>query len=98
MFYKLKSDYMLRGWKLLPTGVINRRTRQFKFLSRKKFDVLNMCTGLLDSENFLFNDEQRKIMEELRAEGYVEANDTSSPLEDGQAYKTIALCIMLIGR
>ena len=87
MFYKLKSDYMLRGWKLLPTGVINRRTRQFKFLSRKKFDVLNMCTGLLDSENFLFNDEQRKIMEELRAEGYVEANDTSSPLEDGQAYK-----------
>ena len=87
MFYKLKSDYMLRGWQLLPTGVINRRTRKFKFLSRKKFDVLNMCTGLLDSENFLFNDEQRKIMEELRAEGYVEANDKPSTLEDGQAYK-----------
>ena len=21
MYYKLKKDYMLRGWKLLPTGV-----------------------------------------------------------------------------
>ena len=81
MFYKLKSNYMLRGWKFLPTGVINRRTRDFKFLSAKKFAVLKMCTGLLDSESILFDDEQRKIMEELRADGYVEANETPSPLE-----------------
>ena len=87
MFYKLKSNYMLRGWKFLPTGVINRRTRDFKFLSAKKFAVLKMCTGLLDSESILFDDEQRKIMEELRADGYVEANETPSPLEDVQEYK-----------
>ena len=87
MFYKLKRDYMLRGWKLLPTGVINRKTREFKFLPGKKFAVLKMCTGLLDSESVLFDDEQRKIMEELRTEGYVEANETPSPLEDGQDYK-----------
>lgn len=87
MYYKLKPKYMLRGWKLLPTGVINRKTRNFKFLSGKKFGVLKMCTGLLDSESFLFTDEQRKIMEELRTESYVEANETPSPLEDGQAYK-----------
>ena len=87
MFYKLKSDYMLRGWKLLPTGVINRETRQFKFLSGKKFGILKMCNGLLDSESLFFDDEQRKIMEELRAEGYVEANDKPSTLEDVQEYK-----------
>ena len=66
MFYKLKSDYMLRGWKLLPTGVINRETRQFKFLSGKKFGILKMCNGLLDSESLFFDDEQRKIMEARR--------------------------------
>ena len=87
MFYKLKSNYMLRGWKFLPTGVINRETRKFKFLSRKKFGVLEMCTGLLDSESLLFDDEQRKIMEAFRADGYLEANDTPSPLEDVQKYK-----------
>ena len=87
MFYKLKRDYMLRGWKLLPTGVINRNTRQFKFLSRKKFDVLNMCNGLLDSDSMLFDDDQRKILDELHADGYIEAKDTPSPLEDGQAYR-----------
>lgn len=87
MFYKLKSEYMLRGWKLLPTGVINRETRQFKFLSGKKFAVLKLCNGLWDSDSMLFDDDQRKIMEELRADGYVEANDTPSPLEDIQEYK-----------
>ena len=83
MFYKLKSDYMLRGWKLLPTGVINRETREYNFLPGKKFAVLKLCNGLFDSDSILFDDDQRKIMEELRAEGYVEANDTPSPLEDG---------------
>ena len=87
MFYKLKEEYMLRGWKFLPTGVINRNTRRFKFLSGKKFGVLEMCTGLLDSDSVLFSDEQRKIMEELRAEGYVEANENSSPINDVQKYK-----------
>lgn len=87
MFYKLKREYMLRGWKFLPTGVINRATRQFKFLSSKKFAVLKMCTGLLDSESIIFDEDQRKIMEELRKDGYVEANDTPTPLEDVQNYK-----------
>lgn len=87
MYYKLKSDYMLRGWKLLPTGVINRETRGYKFLSGKKFTVLKLCNGLWDSDSMLFDDDQRKIMEELRADGYVEANDTPSPLEDVQEYK-----------
>ena len=87
MFYKLKNDYMLRGWKLLPTGVINRETRDYDFLSGKKFAVLKLCNGLFDSESVLFDDEQRKIMEELRADGYVEANDTPSTLEPVQEYK-----------
>ena len=83
MYYKLKSDYMLRGWKLLPTGVINRETRQVKFLSGKKFAVLKLCNG----QNEIFDDEQRKIMEELLSEGFIEANDTPSPLESVQEYK-----------
>ena len=83
VYYKLKSDYMLRGWKLLPTGVINRETRKHQFLPTKKFAVLKLCKG----QNKIFDDEQRKILEELRAEGYVEANDTPSPLEDVQEYK-----------
>ncbi|MBR4153343.1 MAG: radical SAM protein [Selenomonadaceae bacterium] len=87
MFYKLKKDYVLRGWKLLPTGVINRETREYKFLPKKIFSVLKLCDGQIDSESELFDDDQRKIMEELRAEGYVEANETPSLIEDGQAYK-----------
>ena len=83
MFYKLKSDYMLRGWKLLPTGVINRDTRDYKFLPMKKFSVLKLCNG----QNEIFDDDQRKIIEELLSEGYIEANDTPSPLEGVQEYK-----------
>ena len=87
MFYKLKSEYMLRGWKLLPTGVIHRNTRNFKFLSEEKFDILKLCDGQNDSESAIFNDNHRKIMEELHSVGYIEANETPSPLEDIQKYK-----------
>lgn len=87
MFYRLKSEFMLRGWKLLPTGVINRKTRDFKFLPENKFAVLKLCNGLLNSESVLFNDEQRKIMKELHADGYVDEKSEISPLEDVQAYK-----------
>jgi len=78
---------MLRGWKLLPTGVINRDTGEFNFLPVKKFAVLKFCNGQFDSESLFFSDEQRQIMEELRAEGYVDAGNNSSTLEDGQEYK-----------
>ena len=87
MYYKLKRDYMLRGWKLLPTGVINRETRDFKFLPLEKYKVLILCNGQNDSESAIFNDEQRKIMEDLRADGYVEINEMPSPLEYVQEYK-----------
>ena len=83
MFYRLKNDYMLRGWKLLPTGVINRDTRAYKFLPIKKFSVLKLCNG----QNEIFDDEQRKIIEELLSEGFIEEKNTPSPLEDVQKYK-----------
>lgn len=87
MFYRLKNEYMLRGWKLLPTGVVNRENRKFKFLPTKKYNVLKLCNGKADSEGSLFDEEQRKILEELIADGYVEAKEKISPLESIQEYK-----------
>ena len=83
MYYKLKRDYMLRGWKLLPTGVINRETRDYNFLLLKKFSVLKLCDG----QNEIFDDDQRKIIEELISEGFIEEKNNPSPLEDVQKYK-----------
>lgn len=85
MFYRLKSEYMLRGWKLLPTGVVNRENRKVKFLSSKKYKVLKLCNG--KSESGLFDEAQRKIIEEFIADGYVEAKEEISPLEAVQEYK-----------
>ena len=87
MYYRLKNDYMLRGWKFLPTGVINRDTRDFEFLSEEKFDVLKLCDGQNDSESAIFDDNQRKIIAELHSDGYIEANETPLTLENVQKYK-----------
>ncbi len=87
MYYRLKSDYMLRGWKFLQTGVINRDTKEYKFFSEEKFAVLKLCDGQNDSESAIFDDKQRKIIEELQSEGYIEAKKEISPLEDVQKYK-----------
>ena len=87
MYYRLKSDYMLRGWKFLPTGVINRDTREYKFLPKEKFSVLKLCDGQNNSDSAIFDDKQRKVIEEFIADGYVEAKEEISPLEDVQKYK-----------
>ena len=67
MFYRLKSEYMLRGWKLLPTGVVNRADRKVKFLPSKKFNVLKLCNGKSASDSF--DEAQRKIIDEFIADG-----------------------------
>lgn len=85
MFYRLKSEYMLRGWKLLPTGVVNRADRKVKFLPSKKFNVLKLCNGKSASDSF--DEAQRKIIDEFIADGYVEVTDKISPLEAVQEYK-----------
>ena len=85
MFYRLKSEYMLRGWKLLHTGVVNREDRKVKFLPSKKYNVLKLCDGKSASD--LFDEAQRKIIDEFIADGYVEVTDKISPLEAVQEYK-----------
>lgn len=85
MFYRLKSEYMLRGWKLLPTGVVNREDRKVQFFPTKKYNVLKLCDGKSASESF--DEAQRKIIEEFIADGYVETTEEISPLEAVQEYK-----------
>ena len=85
MFYRLKSEYMLCGWKLLPTGVVNRENRKVNFFPTKKYNVLKLCDGKTASESF--DETQRKIIEKFIADGYVETTEKISPLESSQEYK-----------
>ena len=85
MFYRLKSEYMLRGWKLLSTGVVNHENRTVQFLPPKKYNVLKLCNG--QSAGDSFDEAQHKILEEFIADGYVETTDEISPLESVQEYK-----------
>lgn len=86
MFYKLKSDYMLRGWKFLPTGVINRENHEYMFLPMDKFAVLKKCDGFLSSDSEFCN-ENREIITEFLGNGLIDEKNEPSPLEDAQRYK-----------
>jgi len=88
MYYKLKSNYLLRGWKQLPTGVVNTDLGYTTFLSPEKYLALKFCNGVLDSEMPFITPEMRKSMEELEKDGYVESFKTQQEaVEDIQDYK-----------
>ena len=87
MYYKLKPQYLLRGWDLLPTGIINRETGAFAFLPPELYQVLRRCNGMLRAESPLFTPQQRLDMEKLRKMDLVEVREQPSALEPRQVYK-----------
>ena len=48
MYYRLKDDYCLRGWELLPYAVVDSKTHRVHWLDKTKFDALTLCDGSVD--------------------------------------------------
>lgn len=87
MYYKLKTKYLLRGWKQLPTGVVDTELGYTSFLSKDKYAALRLCNGVLDSEMLFITPEMREAMAELEEAGYVDGfGEQQDATEDIQDY------------
>jgi sulfatase maturation enzyme AslB (radical SAM superfamily) len=87
MYYKLKNNFKLRGWKLLPTGVIDGRNGSFQFLPVDVYKTLRLCNGILAEDSPIFSPQQRKYLAELEQAGFIEKTENPSSLESDQEYK-----------
>ena len=65
MYYRLKDEFRLRGWELLPTGIVRRLSGDVDFLPPAVYRALQKACSALPVGSVLFSAEERKMLAEL---------------------------------
>ena len=87
MYYKLKDDFRLRGWELLPTGVVRRLSGNVDFLPPDIYRALQKACSSIPADSALFSAEEKKMLAELCEAGILEKSEVPAPLSDAQKYR-----------
>ena len=87
MYCKLKDDFCLRGWELLPTGMVRRLSGEVGFFPPKVYRAIIKACSALPVESPLFSPEEREMLKELLAAGILEESPAPAPLTARQAYR-----------
>lgn len=87
MHYRLKDEYILRGWDKLPYAVIDTRTGDAVFLTSSKIKAIELCDGNIDVSSPFIPDELKEIIIEAEKLGVVEPCKAGEGLNDNQKYK-----------
>lgn len=87
MFYRLQSNYILRGWDGMAWVLVHRPDNQIYPLSQQTFQVLVLCDGITDLTPELLGPELWTELGECEANGYMQPCETAQPLEEDQYYK-----------
>lgn len=87
MYYKLKDDLRLRGWELLPTGIVRHLSQEIDFLPPAVYRALQKACGFLPADSALFSPEEREMLAELCQAEILEKSETPAPLSQVQKYR-----------
>ena len=87
MFYRLKSDYALRGWEKMSWVLVKRPENAVQPLTQEKFQVLILCDGQTDLSDSLLNETFRRTLKQCEEEGIVESCSSAQPLAPYQYYQ-----------
>ena len=87
MYYQLKDEFRLRGWELLPTGIVRRLSGDVDFLPPAVYRALQKACGLLPADSALFSAEEKKMLAKLCEAGILEQSETPVPLTGAQKYR-----------
>lgn len=86
MFYRLKSNYAMRGWEEMAWMLIKRPENTARQLTQDAFQVLLLCDGETDLSGGLLNENLKKALKQCETEGIVESSAIPRPLEADQYY------------
>lgn len=87
MYYKLKEQYQLRGWKFLPNAVVIKGRRDPIFISAKEMQALQLCSGLIDVSLPFISDEIREMLKIIEKNGVIEECEKGDSINPDQEYK-----------
>lgn len=87
MFYRLKPDYILRGWEGTAWVLIQRPQNRSWTLTREEFQALMLCDGETKLSDELFDETIRLELKQLEQDGAIELCAEASPLDPDQYYQ-----------
>jgi len=86
MFYKLKPEYMLRGWKRSPYALV-KKGKQPLFLSAREMQALQLCNGRIDTSLSLIPREIRDMLPTIAENGIIVPCSPGDAIFPEQEYK-----------
>lgn len=86
-FYRIKNDYVLRGWDKLPYALVDWRTKSPTFLHKETARALFLCDGDHDADSPLVTDAQREELGRFLEKGWIEPCREGNGLTDEQRYR-----------
>jgi len=48
VYYRLRDNYILRGWDKLPYALVDTKTGKASFLTSRKMQAVELCDGEID--------------------------------------------------
>ena len=86
MFYRLKANYVLRGWNKMSWVLVERPWNKVRNLSQEEFQVLLLCDGETELDKDLLS-ELEQTLRQCEEKGWVEKCEFPQPLEQDQRYQ-----------
>ena len=86
-FYRIKDDYVLRGWDKLPYAIVDWRTKSPTFLRKEAARALFLCDGNHDVDSPFVTDAQRQELERFLEQGWIEPCREGDGLSREQRYR-----------
>ena len=85
-YVRIKSDYLLRGWKGLPYALAKRNGGKPIFMKSDAFRVVQFCNGRFTADSPVFLGIRREYLKELDKHGIIEYLDEPGDLLPDQEY------------
>ena len=87
LYYRVKDNFLLRGWKLLPFALYDSDSHKTHFFDRKTFLVILKCNGERDLQKQKLSADDQKTLKGLLERKIIEKIDKPRGLNQKQEYK-----------
>ena len=87
MYYRLKTEYALRGWEGMAWVLVRRPDNATHTLTQAQFQVLTLCDGETELPGGLLDEQLEEALRQCVQEGWAEPCETARPLAEDQYYR-----------
>lgn len=87
MYYRLKQNFVMRGWEKAAWGLVKRPENETIWLSQAEFQALLLCDGETDLDGAVSDETIRQTVRECEKNGFIENCASPQPLDADQYYQ-----------